>query len=91
MNAQTGTSDGTVGHAEAVAASEAGPIAEPGDAAPARPPIETVRLTEAQARARRTRSLALAFVLAGLAVLFFVATLDKFGSNLTAVESMRDL
>ena len=57
----------------------------------ATPPLQTVRLTEAQLKARRTRSVALALVLAALAVIFFVATLDKMGANLTAIEAIRDL
>ena len=53
--------------------------------------IETVRLSPAQERARRKRSVALAFVLGALAVLFFVATVDKFGTNLVHPSAIRDL
>ena len=54
-------------------------------------PIETVRLTDAQLRARRRRSIALALVLGSLAILFFVVTLDKFGANLVGTDAIRDL
>ena len=54
-------------------------------------PVETVQLTEAELKARRNRSLALALVLAALVVLFFVATLDKLGANLAGIDAIRDL
>ena len=54
-------------------------------------PVETVQLTEAELKARRSRSLALALVLAALVVLFFVATLDKLGANLAGIDAIRDL
>ncbi|MGE0233507.1 MAG: hypothetical protein AB7S46_17160 [Flavobacteriaceae bacterium] len=38
-----------------------------------------IRLTEAEKRRRRRRSVALALVLAGLVVLFYVLTVVKFG------------
>ncbi|MDA4844819.1 hypothetical protein [Hoeflea poritis] len=41
--------------------------------------IERVDLTDQQKRARRRRSIALALVLAALVVLFYVATIVKFG------------
>ena len=63
------------------------PAAGPtGGAAPA-----LVQLTEKQLHARRQRSLALGIVLAALAVLFFVATLDKLGANLVGIDAIRDL
>ncbi len=40
---------------------------------------ETLELSEAQKRTRRRRSIALAIALAGLVVLFYIATLVKFG------------
>ena len=54
-------------------------------------PVPTVALTEAQLRARRQRSIALGIVLGILAILFFVATLDKLGANLVGVDAIRDL
>ena len=54
-------------------------------------PVPTVELTEAQLRARRNRSLALGIVLGLLAILFFVATLDKLGANLVGVDAIRDI
>ena len=62
--------------------------------APVRAPTAapgTVQLTEKQLRARRHRSIALGIVLAALAVVFFVATLDKLGANLVGVDAIRDL
>ena len=53
--------------------------------------LPTVRLTPQQERARRNRSIALALVLAALVIIFFVATLDKLGVNLTGVDAFRDL
>ncbi|WP_169054323.1 hypothetical protein [Nitratireductor sp. XY-223] len=41
--------------------------------------IEQVELTDRQKRARRRRSIALALALAALVVLFYVATIVKFG------------
>ena len=41
--------------------------------------IEQVTLTEGQKKARRRRSIAIALVLAALVVLFYVATVVKFG------------
>jgi hypothetical protein len=40
---------------------------------------ERVTLTERQKKARRSRSIALALALAALVVVFYVATLVKFG------------
>lgn len=54
-------------------------------------PLETMRLTDAQERARRRRSIALGIVLFALVVLFFVVTLDKLGVNLAGVDAIRDL
>lgn len=39
--------------------------------------VERVKLTEVQKKARRNRSLALGLVLAGLVVIFYVATIVK--------------
>ena len=39
------------------------------------------RLTEAEKRARRMRSIALALVLGALVILFYVVTIAKLGSN----------
>ena len=41
--------------------------------------VETVELSEAQKRNRRRRSIAIAVILAGLVVLFYLATIVKFG------------
>lgn len=41
--------------------------------------IDHVELTEAQKKSRRRRSIAIALVLFGLVVLFYVATVVKFG------------
>ena len=41
-----------------------------------------MELTEAQKKARRSRSIALGVVLAALAVLFYVITVAKLGPNL---------
>jgi hypothetical protein len=38
-------------------------------------------LTEAEKRTRRTRSIALALVLAALVILFYVVTIAKLGGN----------
>ena len=43
---------------------------------------EPVSLTEAQKRQRRARSLAIAIALGALAVLFYLVTMVKIGSNL---------
>jgi len=40
---------------------------------------DRVKLTEAQKKARRSRSVAIALALAALVVIFYVATLVKFG------------
>ena len=61
-------------------------VAEP----PAAPEIERVRLTDEQQRARRSRSLALAAVLVGLVVLFYVATVAKLGGNLVGIDAIRN-
>jgi hypothetical protein len=42
---------------------------------------EPFRWTEEQLKRRRQRSIALAWVLAGLVVLFFVVTIAKLGGN----------
>ncbi|MFC5385257.1 hypothetical protein ACFPLB_04655 [Aquamicrobium segne] len=41
--------------------------------------LETVDLTEKQKKARRGRSIAIGLALVGLVVVFYVATLVKFG------------
>ncbi|MET3793086.1 hypothetical protein [Aquamicrobium terrae] len=41
--------------------------------------LETVDLTEQQKKARRRRSIAIGLALAALVVIFYVATLAKFG------------
>lgn len=43
--------------------------------------MEKRELTDAELRARRRRSVALALVLAGLVVLFFVTTIVRLGGN----------
>jgi hypothetical protein len=43
-----------------------------------RPPLQ---LTEEQKRARRSRNIALGFIIAGLVVLFYVITVVKLGGN----------
>lgn len=42
--------------------------------------MDTVKLTEAQAKSRRGRNIALGLVLAFLVVLFYVMTWAKFGA-----------
>jgi hypothetical protein len=42
---------------------------------------EGIRLTDAQLRRRRARSVAIALVLAALVVLFYVVTIAKLGGN----------
>lgn len=39
-------------------------------------------LTEAEKKSRRSRNIALALILGGLVVLFYVVTLVKFGENI---------
>ena len=41
-----------------------------------------VKLTEAQRKARRSRSVAIALTLAALVVIFYVITIVKFGPSL---------
>lgn len=41
---------------------------------------DQIELTEAQKKARRSRSIALGLALAGLVVLFYVITIAKMGS-----------
>ena len=43
---------------------------------------DRVELTEAQKKARRSRSIALALALAALVVLFYVLTIVKFGPGI---------
>lgn len=40
---------------------------------------DEIELTEAQKRARRSRSIAIALALAAMVVIFYLATLAKFG------------
>lgn len=40
---------------------------------------ELVTLTEAQKKARRSRSIAIALALAAMVIIFYVATIAKFG------------
>lgn len=42
--------------------------------------IETVQMTEAQRKSRRSRNVALGLVLAFLVVLFYIMTWAKFGA-----------
>ncbi|THK36822.1 hypothetical protein EHS39_17030 [Ensifer sp. MPMI2T] len=44
--------------------------------------MQTVKLSEAQRKSRRSRNIALGLVLAGLVALFYVVTLIKFGSGM---------
>ncbi|MCV3210601.1 hypothetical protein OHD62_29350 [Mesorhizobium sp. YC-39] len=44
--------------------------------------LELVSLTERQQKARRNRSVAIGVALAVLVVIFYVATIVKFGHNL---------
>ena len=43
---------------------------------------ELVTLTEAQKKARRSRSVAIALALAAMVVIFYVATIAKFGPGI---------
>jgi hypothetical protein len=45
--------------------------------------LELVTLTERQKKARRNRSVAIGVALAVLVVIFYVATIVKFGHNLS--------
>jgi hypothetical protein len=45
--------------------------------------LELVTLTERQQKARRNRSVAIGLALAALVVIFYIATVVKFGHNLT--------
>ena len=44
--------------------------------------LETVPLTERQRKAQRSRSIAIGVALAVLVVIFYIATIIKFGHNL---------
>jgi hypothetical protein len=44
-------------------------------------PVEGIRLTEQQLRARRARSIAIALALGAFVVVIFLVTLVKLGSN----------
>ncbi|TPK91942.1 hypothetical protein [Mesorhizobium sp. B2-4-17] len=45
--------------------------------------LETVTLTESQKKAQRSRSIAIGVALAALVVIFYIATIVKFGHNLS--------
>ncbi|AZO48457.1 MAG: hypothetical protein EOS58_14680 [Mesorhizobium sp.] len=45
--------------------------------------LELVTLTERQQKARRSRSVAIGVALAVLVVIFYIATIVKFGHNLS--------
>ncbi|MER8584740.1 hypothetical protein NKH19_05715 [Mesorhizobium sp. M1338] len=45
--------------------------------------LELVTLTERQRKARRNRSVAIGVALAVLVVIFYIATIVKFGRNLS--------
>jgi len=45
-------------------------------------PLETVELTEQQKKARRRRSVAIGLALVAMVVIFYVATLTKFGPEI---------
>ena len=44
--------------------------------------LEMVTLTERQKKAQRSRSIAIGVALAALVVIFYIATIVKFGHNL---------
>ncbi|WP_027034232.1 hypothetical protein [Mesorhizobium loti] len=44
--------------------------------------LETVTLTDRQKKAQRSRSVAIGLALAVLVVIFYIATIIKFGHNL---------
>lgn len=44
--------------------------------------LETVTLTDRQKKAQRSRSIAIGVALAVLVVIFYIATIVKFGHNL---------
>ncbi|WP_027053446.1 hypothetical protein [Mesorhizobium erdmanii] len=44
--------------------------------------LETVTLTDRQKKAQRSRSIAIGVALAVLVVIFYIATIIKFGHNL---------
>ena len=48
---------------------------------PAAKDPEIVQLTEAQVKARRARSIAMAFALVAFVIVFYVATVVKFGPD----------
>ena len=47
--------------------------------------LETVTLTDRQKKAQRSRSIAIGVALAVLVVIFYIATIVKFGHNLGAM------
>jgi hypothetical protein len=49
--------------------------------APAMDEEEGIRLTEAQQKRRRARSLAIAITLGALVILFYIVTIAKLGQN----------
>lgn len=47
-------------------------------------PLDTVELSEKQKAARKSRSIALAWILAALVIIFYIVTITKFGPGLMA-------
>lgn len=47
-------------------------------------PLETIELSKKQKAARKSRSVALAWILAALVILFYIVTITKFGPALMA-------
>ena len=47
-------------------------------------PLETLELNEKQKAARKSRSKALAWILAALVIMFYIVTITKFGPALMA-------
>lgn len=47
-------------------------------------PLDTVELSEKQKAARKSRSKALAWILAALVIMFYIVTITKFGPSLMA-------
>ena len=47
-------------------------------------PLDTIELSEKQKAARKSRSKALAWILAALVIMFYIVTITKFGPALMA-------
>jgi len=47
-------------------------------------PLDTIELSEKQKAARKSRSKALAWILAALVIMFYIVTVTKFGPALMA-------